>query len=140
MRIRRVLAVTAVGAALALGATAAPAVATATTSGQVAGVTCGNLAWPHQQQTSTYGKVIKSTSAAVHTGPYGSCATVAYLSPGAEVQYDCFVLNDYNNTWTWVRNRGGASIGWVYNGYLSGGGSSKMCALTSASGQPMSRG
>ncbi|MFE4642967.1 hypothetical protein [Streptomyces sp. NPDC056730] len=104
---------------------AAP-VAQAIPAGEAA-VTCGNAAWPHQDKDTAVGRITKTTNAAVHTGPYSGCAIVAYLAPNTSVSYDCYAINDNNNTWTWVRSTGGASIGWVWDDYLSGGGSTKLC-------------
>jgi SH3-like domain-containing protein len=125
LQLRRTLAGVAVGTALILGSLAAPA-AQAAPSGAAA-VTCGNADWPHQDKDKATGRITKTTSAAVHTGPYGACSVVAYLAPNTAVTYDCYAINDENNTWTWVRDPAGASIGWVYDSYLSGSGSSKLC-------------
>jgi len=89
--------------------------------------TCGNAYWPHQQQDGTVGRVISSSSAAVHTGPYGSCTVVGTIAPEMKVEYDCYVRNDYGHTWTWVRVPKGGSLGWVYDDYLSNNGSGKPC-------------
>lgn len=124
MRIRKALMALGLGTVVAFGTMGVPAQASISTG---TAVTCGNAAWPHQPKDGAFGEVTSSTSVAVHTGPYGACSIVAYLSPDTELEYDCYATNDYNNTWTWVRNRDGASIGWVYDAYLSGGGSSKRC-------------
>lgn len=127
MRMRHVLTGAAVGAALVLAGTPATA-APATVSGESA-VTCGNANWPHQPKDGTRGRITKSGSAAAHTGPYADCPIVGYISSGTSVEYDCYVVNDYGNTWTWVRvPDGGGSLGWVYDKYLSGGGSSVPCS------------
>ncbi|MFH9983872.1 hypothetical protein ACH4ND_32600 [Streptomyces sp. NPDC017179] len=125
MHARKALAVAALGATLALSALSAPAAQAAATA--PAAETCGNTYWPHQQLDGTIGKVISSSSAAVHTGPYGSCTGVGEIAPGTKVEYDCYVRNDYGNTWTWVRVPGGGSLGWVYDAYLSNNGSGKPC-------------
>ncbi|MFJ7069784.1 hypothetical protein [Streptomyces sp. NPDC101115] len=109
---------------MATGAVAMPA--QAAPLGETA-VTCGNAYWPHQNVDSGSGRVTKSGSAAVHTGPYGACTTVGYVSEGTTVYYDCYVVNDYGNTWTWIRDAGGSSLGWIYDAYLSNGGASTPC-------------
>lgn len=88
-------------------------------------VTCGNAAWPHEPYDGRTGKT--TARAAVHTGPYGDCTVKAYLPIDTKVIFDCYTVNDYGNTWTWVRDPQGASIGWVYDAYLSSGGSNKLC-------------
>lgn len=125
MRVRQAMTGAALGAALVLSVLSAPAAQAAATAPDA--VTCGNAHWPHSPKDGTVGKVIKSGSAAVHTGPYGACTTVGYISSGASVQYDCYVVNEYGNTWTWVRVPGGGSLGWVYDAYLSNGGSLYRC-------------
>ncbi|MCX4969159.1 hypothetical protein OHA98_31275 [Streptomyces sp. NBC_00654] len=51
------------------------------------------------------------SSAAIHTGPYGTCTTVGYVSGGTAVHYDCYSVNSYGNTWTWIRDGNGSSPG-----------------------------
>ncbi|WP_051828487.1 hypothetical protein [Streptomyces bicolor] len=125
MRVRHALMGSLAGAALVLGGLAAPA-AQAADVGATA-VTCGNANWPHSNKDSGSGKVTKSGSAAVHTGPYGACTIVGYVSQGATVHYDCYAVNDYGNTWTWVRDAGGSSLGWIYDAYLDDGGATARC-------------
>ncbi|WP_343446182.1 SH3 domain-containing protein [Micromonospora schwarzwaldensis] len=88
-------------------------------------MTCGNAYWPHEKWDTGSGRT--TTEAAVHTGPYGACSVTAYLPAGTYVTYDCYTVNDYGNTWTWVRASGGASIGWVYDAYLDNGGATALC-------------
>ncbi|WP_123743047.1 hypothetical protein [Saccharothrix texasensis] len=71
--------------------------------------------------------VDKSGSAAVHTGPYGACTTVGYVSQGTTVYYDCFSDNDYGHRWTWIRAANGSSLGWIYGAYLDDGGATTRC-------------
>lgn len=126
MRLREVI----TGAALvgaALTATAAGPPAQATTDLGAAAVTCGNAHWPHSNKDKGSGKVTKSGSAAVHTGPYGACTTVGYVSKGSVVHYDCFSVNDYGNRWTWIRDADGSSLGWIYGAYLDDGGATVRC-------------
>ncbi|WP_328396535.1 hypothetical protein OHS70_11870 [Streptomyces sp. NBC_00390] len=125
MRLRNVLAGAAAGAGLVLGTMAAPA-AQATVTGE-SEATCGNAHWPRQPNDGTRGTITKCTSVAAHTGPYGACTVVGHIAPGTTVEYDCYVWNDYGNSWTWVREPGGGSLGWVYDAYLSGGGSNEPC-------------
>ncbi|MGW7582577.1 hypothetical protein ACWGKU_19760 [Kitasatospora sp. NPDC054768] len=129
MRIRRALAVTAVGVTLAVGAAAAPAGAAATAAAPSAGVTvtCGNAYWPHTDKDNGSGTINKSDGAAVHTGPYGACTTVGTIGDGIKVEYECYSVNGYGNRWTWVRMVGGGSFGWVYNAYLDNGGATVRC-------------
>ncbi|MET8762417.1 hypothetical protein [Lentzea sp. NPDC004782] len=117
------------GAALvgtALVATAAGPPAQAADLGPAA-VTCGNANWPHHDFDDGSGTVTKSGGAPAHTGPYGDCKVVGSVPEKAKVSYDCYVTNSYGNRWTWVRDQNGASIGWIYGRYLSGGGSSVPC-------------
>ncbi|MFJ9721070.1 SH3 domain-containing protein [Streptomyces sp. NPDC101213] len=89
-------------------------------------VTCGNAYWPHYNYDTGSGKVTVS-SAAVHTGPYGACTTVGYVSQGTTVYYDCYVVNDYGNTWTWIRDGNGSSLGWIFDEYLDDFGATESC-------------
>ncbi|WP_405982473.1 hypothetical protein [Streptomyces sp. NBC_00158] len=124
MRLHSVLVTAALGATLAAGV-AVPA--QAAPPGETA-VTCGNAYWPHQNVDNGSGTVSQSGSAAVHTGPYGACTTVGYVSQGTRVYYDCYAVNDYGNRWTWVRDAGGSSLGWIYGAYLSNGGATTRCS------------
>ncbi|MHB9849158.1 SH3 domain-containing protein [Streptomyces krungchingensis] len=125
MRIRHALMGATAGAALVLGGLAAPAVQAADAS--TSAVTCGNAYWPHSDKDRGSGQISKSGSAAVHTGPYGDCQIVGYVAEGTTVLYDCYSVNDYGNTWTWVRDSSGSSLGWVYDAYLDDGGSTARC-------------
>ncbi|MCX5380478.1 hypothetical protein [Streptomyces sp. NBC_00091] len=120
--LRTTLAVAGLGAAmfgtLAVPAQAAPAGAAA--------VTCGNAYWPHSDKDNGSGKVLPS-SAAVHTGPYGACTTVGYVSGGTTVSYDCYSVNSYGNTWTWIRDANGSSLGWIWDDHLDDGGATAQC-------------
>lgn len=125
MRVRQFVAgVALVGTALTSTATASAAQASDLGA---AAVTCGNANWPHTNKDTGYGKVSKSGSAAVHTGPYGNCTTVGYVSNGTTVYYDCYSVNDYGNTWTWIRDANGSSLGWIYDAYLDDGGANARC-------------
>lgn len=123
MRTRHALTCATLGTALALGIMATPAQpagAAATVT-----VTCGNANWPHSNIDSGSGRT--TTDAAVHTGPYGECLVTGTLSAGAQVSYDCYAVNGYGNTWTWVRDMNGSSIGWVYDAYLDDNGATTHC-------------
>jgi hypothetical protein len=100
--------------------------AQASVAGAAQAVTCGNAYWPHYNYDSGSGKVTVS-SAAVHTGPYGACTTVGHVSQGTTVYYDCYVTNDYGNTWTWIRDANGSSLGWIWDEYLDDYGASEPC-------------
>ncbi|MER6397920.1 hypothetical protein OG618_35645 [Kitasatospora sp. NBC_01246] len=117
--------------ALAVGLTAVaslsfPAVsaAAAPSSSDLAAVTCGNANWPHSNLDPGSG-TISASSAPVRTGPYGACTLVGSYSQGVRVDYDCYSVNDYGNTWTYVR--GPAGSGWIYDANLSNGGSTVRC-------------
>jgi hypothetical protein len=125
MRVRHALVGTFAGAALVVGGLAAPAAQAAGTGASA--VTCGNVYWPHDDYDDGAGTVTKSGSAAVHTGPYGDCTVVGYVANGTRVSYDCYVFNDYGNTWTWIRDANGSSLGWIYDRYLSNGGATEPC-------------
>ncbi|MFI6009455.1 SH3 domain-containing protein [Streptomyces sp. NPDC051243] len=125
MRVRHALMGSLAGAALVVGGLAAPAVQAADVGATA--VTCGNAYWPHTNKDSGSGEVTKSGSAAVHTGPYGACTTVGYVSEGATVHYDCYSVNDYGNRWTWIRDANGSSLGWIYGKYLDDGGATTRC-------------
>lgn len=85
--------------------------------------TCGTnyyLRYPAE-----YVRVTKSTAAAVHTGPYGSCYVSSHVRSGAYVPAICYVINNYNNKWTYVGD--GGSGGWIWNAYLAPLGSTPRC-------------
>lgn len=115
------------GVGLAVTVLSAPAQAAQVAPEEIgtAAVTCGNQYWPHENWDTGSGRTIDQ--APVRTGPYSACSPTAYLSPGTYVTYDCYTVNDYGNTWTWVRSSGGASIGWVYDGHLDDGGATVRC-------------
>jgi len=126
MRVRHVLTGVALsGITLVLADTAMPAAQAAGV--EAAAVTCGNANWPHTNKDNGYGKVSKSGSAAVHTGPYGACTIVGYVSKGTTVYYDCYSVNDSGNKWTWIRDANGSSLGWIYGAYLDDGGATARC-------------
>lgn len=118
-----------VGLALAGAAFTATAVVPAAQAADLdaVAITCGNANWPHTDKDSGSGRVVKSGSAAVHTGPYGACTTVGYVSQGTTVYYDCYSVNDYGNTWTWIRDANGSSLGWIYDAYLDDYGATVRC-------------
>lgn len=121
-KLRIALAAAGLGAAL-FGTMVVPAQAAPTGADAV---TCGNASWPHSNKDSGSGTVVPS-SAAVHTGPYGACTTVGYVSGGTTVSYDCYSVNSYGNTWTWIRDSNGSSLGWIYDSYLDDGGATARC-------------
>ncbi|HWO63681.1 MAG TPA: hypothetical protein VNO31_26975 [Umezawaea sp.] len=125
MRIRELVAG---GAIVSAAFTAFVTVPPAQAAGfEAAAVTCGNEYWPHSNQDNGHGKVVKSSPAAVHTGPYGACTIVGYVAPGTTVYYDCYSVNDYDSTWTWIRDADGSSLGWIYDAYLDNGGANARC-------------
>ncbi|GAA1290606.1 hypothetical protein [Streptomyces javensis] len=125
MQTRRLLAGAGAAAAVALGLVGTSSAQAATAN--AAAVTCGNAYWPHTNDDPFGGRVSASSPAAIHTGPYGDCTTVGHVSPGAWVEYDCYVTNDLGHTWTWVRDENNRSLGWIYDKYLDDGGSNFRC-------------
>ncbi|MFI5530280.1 hypothetical protein ACIA8O_17230 [Kitasatospora sp. NPDC051853] len=110
---------------MAVASLSVPAVsASAAPSSDLAAVTCGNAYWPHSNLDSGSG-TISVSSAPVRTGPYGACTAVGWYSQGVQVDYDCYSVNEYGNTWTYVR--GPAGSGWIYDANLSNGGSTVRC-------------
>ncbi|KUN86741.1 hypothetical protein [Streptomyces griseoruber] len=120
MRTHRALATATVLAATLTVSGITATTASATGAGAAA-VTCSG--WSHSVEDGRTGAVRASAApAAVHTGPYGACTTVGTISDGVPIQYDCYVVNDYGNTWTWVHG-----FGWVFDDYLVGNGAYTHC-------------
>ncbi|MCC8242757.1 hypothetical protein [Saccharothrix luteola] len=120
MRIRRILTAAALGALFVLAPAGGSSQAAPV---EAAAVTCGNAHWPHEVEDGRTGAVRAAAApAAVHTGPYGACTVVGYLGDGVPIQYDCYVVNSYGNTWTWVHG-----FGWVFDDYLVGNGAYYPC-------------
>ncbi|MBD0420325.1 hypothetical protein AB0L35_10755 [Streptomyces sp. NPDC052309] len=123
MRLRRsVLGAT---AAAVLGAGLAVAPASASTSA----VTCSG--WQNEGTFESYDQVKEDgRTAPIRTGPYGECAPVITLQGGYFVYIDCYVTNDYGNTWTYVSFKSVNErryYGWIYDDHLVDGGSYERC-------------
>jgi hypothetical protein len=126
MRVRHIL-IGAVISGITLVSAAMTVPAAQATGVDAAAVTCGNAYWPHTNKDNGSGTVTKSGSAAVHTGPYGACTVVGYVSEDTTVSYDCYSVNDSGNRWTWIRDNNGSSLGWIYGAYLDDGGAKARC-------------
>jgi hypothetical protein len=61
------------------------------------------------------------------TGPHDYCSLVNWLPGGTDVYYHCFTTNEAGHTWTHARRAGTDIQGWIYDGYLSDGGSNRPC-------------
>jgi hypothetical protein len=48
------------------------------------------------------------------TGPYSVCGTVGHVNTQQVLWAWCFWINDYGNTWWYVRVGGTSTYGWVY--------------------------
>jgi hypothetical protein len=62
----------------------------------------------------------------LHTGMYGDCPSNGSVN-GFRLWYHCYRRNSYGHTWTHVRIDGMTVKGWVYDAYLSNGGSIYPC-------------
>jgi hypothetical protein len=60
------------------------------------------------------------------SGIYGACSSRGDVY-GIRLCYHCYRVNSYGNTWTNVRIDGTNVNGWVYDAYLSNGGSTVPC-------------
>lgn len=61
------------------------------------------------------------------TGPHDYCNLVNYLPGGTTLYYHCYTVNETGNTWTHARRAGTDIQGWIWDGYLSDGGSTVRC-------------
>ncbi|WP_052851063.1 SH3 domain-containing protein [Streptomyces avicenniae] len=113
---------------LALAATAlvtAPH-ATAATAGESAAAACPQP--KHSNKDAYSSEIIASLgSAPLRAGPSSDCPTVVRVYSGTRFQFHCFVYNSSGNSWTFVRLDGTQIYGWMYDGNIGGGGSTKRC-------------
>ncbi len=78
---------------------------------------CGG--WSHDDPApGTYGYMTGSYH--IESGPYESCPSVALASSGTKLWYQCYVVNAYGKTWTYVRIAGTETAGWMSNDNLTG--------------------
>jgi hypothetical protein len=114
----------AVGLVLALGqftpADAAPA------AGVQPAATCQHFPAPDLDKTGS-GHVKSRSGAQVRPGPNSGCVSITSVFPSVTLYYHCFVINSSGNSWTNVRIAGSSVSGWVYDGDLDDGGSTKFC-------------
>ncbi len=97
------------------------------TPGVAEAVTCGQ-SWSDKDKTgSGFPDGPGSPSeVTLHTGIYGACPSAGTVY-GIRLWYHCYRVNSYGNTWTHVRIDGTNVNGWVYDAYLSNGGSVVAC-------------
>ncbi|GGZ58549.1 hypothetical protein GCM10010387_60550 [Streptomyces inusitatus] len=107
-------------AAAGLVTAAAPAQSATSASGPLG---CSNHPWSNKDSDS--GQV--TSSSLVRPGPHASCGETARVYPGEVLYYHCYVTNESGNTWTHLRISGTNIQGWVYDGNLNDGGSTKVC-------------
>jgi len=96
------------------------------TPGVAEAVTCGQ-SWSDNDKTgSGFPDGPGDGGVYMHTGYYGDCPSVGKVR-GYRLWYHCYRTNSYGNTWTHVRMDGSNINGWVYDPYLSNGGSTVPC-------------
>jgi hypothetical protein len=100
------------------------------TPGAAEAATCGQ-SWTNKDPGSGAGITIASEGQYTiprHSGIYGDCPVKGYLSTGVKLQYDCYRVNSYGNTWTHLHLDGYPDVrGWVWDHYLNDGGSVYPC-------------
>jgi hypothetical protein len=96
------------------------------TPGVAEAVTCGQ-SWSDLDKTgSGFPAGPGDGSVTMHTGIYGDCPSAGTVY-GIRLWYHCYRVNSYGHTWTHVRVDGTTAKGWVYDAYLSNGGSTVHC-------------
>ena len=96
------------------------------TPGVAEAVTCGQ-GWSDNDKTNYgYPDGPGDGSVTMHTGIYGDCASAGKVN-NIRLWYHCYRVNSYGHTWTHVRMDGSDVKGWVYDAYLSNGGSNVPC-------------
>jgi len=96
------------------------------TPGVAEAVTCGQ-SWSDQDKGGYgYPDGPGDGTVTMHTGIYGACPSAGTVR-GFKLWYHCYRTNSYGHTWTNVRVDGTTVSGWVYDAYLSDGGSIYHC-------------
>ena len=49
----------------------------------------------------------------LRSGPEAACPELRYVKAGTKVYYHCYEMNQYGNTWFWVRVAGTDAHGWI---------------------------
>jgi hypothetical protein len=103
-----------------------PAVAVPVEGGVSGSVAC--RPHPHSaKDTFNNGYPSKASVPVRSAGPYKDCSIDGYIDDSTRLHYHCYTVNDYGNTWTWVRVVGGDIAGWVWDENLEGYGSAVRC-------------
>ncbi|MEV7009170.1 hypothetical protein [Streptosporangium sp. NPDC051022] len=90
---------------------------------QAARPTCGG--WIHSNYDDRTGEVVRAGNMKV--GPYAECDNATYAQVGTYLYYWCYAVNGYGHRWTYARVAGSSRQGWLPQGYLSNGGSTRSC-------------
>ncbi|MEV8436554.1 hypothetical protein AB0425_04220 [Actinosynnema sp. NPDC051121] len=104
----------------------ASAAAASRDSGDALAISCSG--WRHEGEYEGVDYTLRGQDTPVRPGPYAKCGGVLVVSE-TRVETDCYIVNEYGNTWTYVRywNVVGYDYGWIYDGNLQGNGSSERC-------------
>ena len=96
------------------------------TPGVAEAATCGQ-SWSDKDKTgSGFPAGPGDGHVTLRTGIYESCPSLG-TERGIRLYYHCYRRNSYNHTWTSVRMEGYDWSAWVYDPYLSNGGSTVPC-------------
>ena len=96
------------------------------TPGVAEAVTCGQ-SWSDNDKTGFgYPDGPGDGTVTLHTGIYGDCPSKGTVR-GIKLWYHCYRVNSYGHTWTNLRMEGYDWSAWVYDAYLSDGGSLYPC-------------
>lgn len=96
------------------------------TPGVAEAVTCGQSWSDNDKGGSGYPAGPGGGPVTLHTGIYGDCPSNGSVN-GYRLFYHCYRTNSYGHTWTHVRIDVIDVKGWVYDAYLSNGGSTVPC-------------
>ncbi|MFI7273253.1 SH3 domain-containing protein [Streptomyces sp. NPDC049879] len=100
--------------------------APAATAGETGALACQHPGWSNKD--SATGRISGST-APLREGVNAECSNLRTVVGGDTIYYHCYAVNSAGNTWTHVRVRsqGADYYGWIYDGNLANGGSTKHC-------------
>ena len=96
------------------------------TPGVAEAVTCGQSWSDVDKSGSGFPDGPGDGTVMMHTGMYGDCPSAGTVR-GFKLWYHCYRTNSYGHTWTNLRMEGYDWSAWVYDAYLSDGGSLYPC-------------
>lgn len=110
--------------AVALPLLVASATLTAAPPASAGTAACTHPSWSNKDDGSGFPR---DSSELLRTGPNSGCPAVADVPDSRRLYYHCYTVNSAGNTWTHARIDGTQINGWIWDGNLSDGGSTKRC-------------